>query len=68
MDFYYTPEEIAQVLKVSSETVRLKLRRGEIEGVRFGRFWRVPRREALRLLGEEALEALERESQKEGHP
>ena len=61
MGLYYTPEEIARVMRVSRESVRRKLRLGEIEGVRFGRKWRVPRKEALRLLGEEALEALDRE-------
>ena len=58
MDLFYTPEEIARALKVSPETVRLRLRRGELAGVRFGRSWRIPQKEALRLLGEEALEAL----------
>ena len=58
MDLFYTPEEIARALKVSPETVRLRLRRGELTGVRFGRSWRIPRDEALRLLGEEALEEL----------
>ena len=64
MGLYYTPEEIARVMRVSSESVRRKLRLGEIEGVRFGRKWRVPRKEVLRLLGEEALEALDRQIEK----
>ena len=65
MGLYYTPEEITRVMRVSRESVRRKLRQGEIEGVRFGRKWRVPRKEALRLLGEEALEALDREIDRE---
>ena len=65
MGLYYTPEEIARVMRVSRESVRRKLRQGEIEGVRFGRKWPVHRKEALRLLGEEALEALDREIDRE---
>jgi len=65
MGLYYTPEEIARVMRVSRESVRRKLRQGEIEGVRFGRKWRVPRKEALRLLGKEALEALDHEIDRE---
>ena len=66
MDLFYTPEEIARALKVSPETVRLRLRRGELEGMRFGRSWRIPRKEALRLLGEETLEELAGGSVKAG--
>jgi len=63
---YYTPEELARVLRVSAEAVRARLRRGEIRGLRLGRIWRVPREEAERLLGPEGLEALDRELEREG--
>lgn len=70
MATYYTPEELARVLRVSSESVRAWLRRGEIKGLRLGRLWRVPRDEAERLLGPEGLRALDRELDRkpEGHP
>jgi len=62
---YYTPEELARALKVSGETVRARLRRGEIKGLRLGRIWRVPRDEVERLLGPEGLAALDRELERE---
>ncbi len=70
MAIYYTPDELARALKVSGETVRARLRRGEIKGLRFGRVWRVPRDEAERLLGAAALAALDQEleREKEGRP
>jgi excisionase family DNA binding protein len=38
----YTPEEAAEVLKVSPETVRIWLRTGKLGGVKMGRrLWRV---------------------------
>lgn len=42
----YTPEEVAQILKVSRRAVQELLRRGELVGVKVGRYWRVSR-EAL---------------------
>ncbi len=68
MNLYFTPEEIARVLRVSAETVRQKLRRGELAGVRFGRSWRIPRREALRLLGPETVAAIEEASRRNSAP
>jgi len=63
MAIYYIPEELARALKVSSETVRAKLRRGEIKGLSFGQVRRVPRDEPERLLGVVALAALDMELQ-----
>ncbi len=70
MNLYYTPEELARALKVSGEMIRSRLRRGEIQGLRLGRVWRVPREEAMRLLGEEGLRALDEAlaAEKEGRP
>jgi excisionase family DNA binding protein len=41
---YYSPEEVAEYLHVSAETIRNLCRRGEIPGARqVGRQWRIPR-------------------------
>ncbi len=41
---YYSPEEVADYLSVSPETIRNLCRRGEIPGARqVGRQWRIPR-------------------------
>jgi len=67
---YYTPDELARVLKVSSEAVWARLRWGEIKELRVGHLWRVPREEAERLLGTEGLRALDTglERKREGRP
>lgn len=40
-DDVWTPEEIAESLRVSEETVRRWLRKGDLKGLRLGRAWRV---------------------------
>ncbi len=42
-DDYLTPEEVAEILKVSVATVRRKLRSGELPATKFGRSWRIRR-------------------------
>jgi len=37
----YTPEEIAEKLKVSEQTIRRYLREGKMEGFKIGNNWRV---------------------------
>jgi excisionase family DNA binding protein len=37
----YKPEEAADLLKVSPETVRLWLKEGELKGLKVGTSWRV---------------------------
>lgn len=39
---FYTPREVARILKVSERTVRRWVRRGELKGLRFGRQLRIP--------------------------
>ncbi|MBO1438659.1 helix-turn-helix domain-containing protein [Meiothermus sp. CFH 77666] len=57
---FYTPEELARLLKVSEETIRRMCRTQELEARKVGRSWRVPRAEAARLVGSlEALEAID---------
>lgn len=47
---YWSPIELASVLRVSPETVRRALRHGTISGIRVGRQWRIPDDEYRRLL------------------
>lgn len=49
-----TIDETAQYLSCTPTTVRRMLRRGDLRGVKFGKFWRVPR-EVLRRIETEAL-------------
>lgn len=42
----YTPQEAADLLMVTLNTVRKWLRTGELEGFKIGKFWRI-RRTAL---------------------
>lgn len=37
-----TPDQVAEVLGIRVSTVMEKYRRGEIPGVKIGRFWRTP--------------------------
>ncbi|GGR11518.1 helix-turn-helix domain-containing protein [Deinococcus ruber] len=56
---FYTPSELADVLRLSGETIRRRLRTGETKGVRIGDTWRVPRTEVLELIGPDTLDALD---------
>jgi len=47
---YYTPEEVAELLKVSRETVYNWLRSGKLKGVKVFNFWRISESELNRLL------------------
>ena len=50
MEKYYTPEEVAELLKVSRETVHNWLRAGKLKGAKVFNFWRVSESELSRLL------------------
>ena len=41
-DKFYTPEEVARILKLNKETVRRKLRSGELKAFKAGKVWRIP--------------------------
>lgn len=43
-EILYTPQEVADRLKVSEQTIKLWLREGTLRGVRLGgkRIWRIP--------------------------
>ncbi len=47
---FLTPEEVAGVLRVPPEAIRRLLKRGELPGIRVGRFWRVEESELQRWL------------------
>ncbi|PTM52195.1 helix-turn-helix domain-containing protein [Desmospora activa] len=39
---YYTPEEVAEKLKIkNTETIRRYLRRGKLRGAKLGKHWRI---------------------------
>lgn len=37
-----TTKEVAEILRISPRTVERLLKRGELKGIRFGRWWRIP--------------------------
>lgn len=41
MDKLYTVEEVANVLNVPINTVRIWLRKGILKGIKLGKYWRV---------------------------
>lgn len=41
MEKFFTPEEVAEALGVKSKTVMDWLRKGELPGIKAGRFWRI---------------------------
>lgn len=45
MDEYLTPEEVAELLKVSPKMIMDGLRAGTIPGTKIGKFWRIPKGE-----------------------
>ena len=38
---FYTVSEVAEMLQSHEETIRRKLRSGEIKGINFGKSWRI---------------------------
>jgi excisionase family DNA binding protein len=50
----FTADELADALHLAPSTVRLWCQRGEIAATKRGRLWRIPRREYLRLVGDDA--------------
>lgn len=46
MQEFYTPQEIAKILKVPRKTVYTWLQQGKLQGVKAGDLWRIPK-EAL---------------------
>jgi excisionase family DNA binding protein len=50
---FYTPEELACLLRVSQETIRRRCCNQEIGARKLGRIWRIPHPEGLKLVGDE---------------
>jgi excisionase family DNA binding protein len=42
MDQFYTPEEIAIILKTTRKTVYLWMRSGKLKALKAGSLWRIP--------------------------
>jgi len=50
MEKYYTPEEVANLIKVSRKTIYNWIQEGRLKAVKIGHFWRVSESELNRLL------------------
>lgn len=51
MDNYYTPQEIAEKLKLNTHTIYKWIREGKLNAIKVGDLWRIPESELNRLLG-----------------
>ena len=40
-DKWLTPDEVAEIIRVSGKTVREWLRKGTLKGVKIGKIWRI---------------------------
>jgi excisionase family DNA binding protein len=47
---FLTPEEVAEILKMDTKNVLNLLRKGEIEGFKVGKFWRI-KKEVVAKMG-----------------
>jgi len=53
MQNYYTPQEIAEKLKINIRTVYLWIRQGKIKAIKIGDLWRISETELNHLLGDD---------------
>ncbi|TYO97034.1 helix-turn-helix domain-containing protein [Desulfallas thermosapovorans] len=53
MEQYYTPQEVADSLKINLRTIYRWIREGKLNAVKVGELWRISESELNRLLGEE---------------
>lgn len=51
MEKYYTPEEVANNLKVHLKTIYNWIKAGRLQAIKVGHFWRISESELNRLLG-----------------
>jgi len=51
MEEYFTPQEVAEKLKVNINTVYRWIREGKLNAVKVVDLWRIPETELMRLLG-----------------
>lgn len=54
MSEFYTPDEIAEKIKVSEQTVRRYLRDGKLEGFKIGNNWRITEKNFLDFIENQA--------------
>jgi excisionase family DNA binding protein len=52
LDNLYTVIEVSKLLKCKIETVRKKMRTGEIKGVKLGKEWRIKKKDLLNYVDE----------------
>jgi excisionase family DNA binding protein len=52
---FLLPAEVAGIYRVNVETIRRKIREKELQALKIGRHWRVPRRELARINDEGGL-------------
>ena len=50
MEQYYTPQEIAQKLKINVRTIYKWIREGKLNAIKIGDLWRISEGELNRLL------------------
>ena len=48
----YTPQELADMLKIDLRTVYIKMRTGKIQAIKIGSNWRIKDTEVNRILSE----------------
>lgn len=56
---FWTAEDLADYLKVSSQTVRTWIRENKVKAVKFGRSWRIADNEVRRIVAEGVSEEAE---------
>lgn len=49
---YYTPTEVAKILKLHEQTILLYIKRGKLSAVKLGKGYRIPREELDRFVKE----------------
>ena len=49
---FYKVSDLVRTLDTTKQTVALHIKKGRIEAFKFGREWRIPRHEFLRLIGQ----------------
>lgn len=50
MDNFYTPQEVADKLKVNIRTIYRWIREGKLKAVKVGELWRISEKELYKLL------------------
>lgn len=56
MDKFYTVKELSKMLKLAEETIREKLRHGNLKGLKLGRCWRVTEKNLINYIKRKGVE------------